>query len=195
MLKCRSRHSCSVQDCDFIVWTKKDVFVERIKPDVAFMEEKLLEAEHFFRVAVLPELLGHWISRPPEHTTSSTSMSSKVSSSSSNTQCIPLPTFSASSTPTTSKSRSVVPTMCSSTPVTQSITTATAVVPPSSQTNSTTDIYCYCKQGEYGTMIMCDNEGCEIGWFHLACLRLKREPKSAKWYCPDCKKHLKKTKC
>lgn len=142
--------------CDFIVWTKADIFVERITPDTDFMKEALLKAERFFHVAVLPELIGHWFSRPPGQATTSTPTSSSVSAA-------PLLTSSASS----SDSSSSVPT--------------------------TTDTICYCQQEEFGTMVGCDSETCEIGWFHLTCLGLKRKPRSAKWYCPDCRK-LKKPK-
>jgi hypothetical protein len=38
-------------------------------------------------------------------------------------------------------------------------------------------------------MIGCDNNDCEIEWFHLGCVGLnasnKPGPKS-KWYCPNC---------
>lgn len=47
--------------------------------------------------------------------------------------------------------------------------------------------YCYCQTGSYGEMVACDNDDCPREWFHLECIGLKSVPKSAKWYCDDCK--------
>ncbi|ORX54620.1 hypothetical protein DM01DRAFT_1322020 [Hesseltinella vesiculosa] len=46
-------------------------------------------------------------------------------------------------------------------------------------------VYCYCRQVSYGDMIACDNEECEIEWFHNECVGLTDPPKG-KWYCRDC---------
>ncbi|VDN59393.1 unnamed protein product [Dracunculus medinensis] len=48
-----------------------------------------------------------------------------------------------------------------------------------------------CNQGNswkisFGEMIGCDNEKCEIEWFHFECVDLKVKPKG-KWYCPQCR--------
>lgn len=48
------------------------------------------------------------------------------------------------------------------------------------------EIWCTCRQHEYGHMIQCDNNMCATGWFHISCMKLKRIP-SGKWYCPNCK--------
>ena len=113
------------------------------------MEENLDKVKHFFDVAVLPELIGRWFSRPTEH----------------------IPINSAS---------------CS-----QSTQT------PDTDMNEAeeTKMYCYCRQGEHGRMIGCDNVSCDYQWFHLDCLKLKSVPKSSKWYCPECRKlHKSKSK-
>ena len=34
--------------------------------------------------------------------------------------------------------------------------------------------YCYCNSPDVGKMIGCDNEDCEIEWFHLKCLKLPK---------------------
>jgi hypothetical protein len=57
---------------------------------------------------------------------------------------------------------------------------------PSSSNNEET--WCYCNQVESGNMVYCDNENCDIKWFHFTCLKLSNEPKSKLWYCPDCRK-------
>ncbi len=41
--------------------------------------------------------------------------------------------------------------------------------------------YCICQQVSYGEMIACDNENCEIEWFHYNCVGLSGPPKG-KWY-------------
>jgi len=46
--------------------------------------------------------------------------------------------------------------------------------------------YCLCSQISYGSMILCDNKGCEIKWFHFNCVNLTTKPKG-KWYCPPCR--------
>ena len=51
-----------------------------------------------------------------------------------------------------------------------------------------TDKYCYCKQGEHGKMVGCDNDSSSYQWFNLECLNLKNLPTSSKWHCPDCRK-------
>ena len=54
-------------------------------------------------------------------------------------------------------------------------------------------IWCYCRKGESGTMIACDNQACPIQWFHAVCLHLKKIPKG-KWLCPECnRKNVKKS--
>ncbi|KAH0282929.1 hypothetical protein M436DRAFT_41610 [Aureobasidium namibiae CBS 147.97] len=53
--------------------------------------------------------------------------------------------------------------------------------------------YCICGDVSHGTMIACDNEACEIEWFHLECVGLTELPgRRAKWYCPVCREKLKK---
>ena len=53
--------------------------------------------------------------------------------------------------------------------------------------------YCLCNQVSYGEMIGCDNEGCEIEWFHFQCVNLTSKPKG-KWYCPKCSQERQRKK-
>ena len=62
-----------------------------------------------------------------------------------------------------------------------------------SNSSSHEKVLCYCKQEEEGEMIACDHEQCSIVWFHTACLWITSIPKG-KWYCPDCRKIMKKGK-
>lgn len=41
-------------------------------------------------------------------------------------------------------------------------------------------------------MVACDKPDCPRQWFHLDCIGLKSVPKSAKWYCDECKDVLAK---
>lgn len=45
--------------------------------------------------------------------------------------------------------------------------------------------YCYCRKGEQGDMVACDNPSCPYEWFHFKCVGLKSPPEGA-WFCPDC---------
>uniref|UniRef100_A0A0R3PRD3 PHD-type domain-containing protein n=1 Tax=Angiostrongylus costaricensis TaxID=334426 RepID=A0A0R3PRD3_ANGCS len=38
----------------------------------------------------------------------------------------------------------------------------------------------------FGEMIGCDNDKCEIEWFHFECIGLTTKPKG-KWFCPNCR--------
>jgi len=53
-----------VDYCDFVVWTEQDLHIERIYPDNEFWEEALTKSTKFYRVGILPEILGKWYSRP-----------------------------------------------------------------------------------------------------------------------------------
>ena len=111
-----------------------------------FLKDNLEKVELLFQVAVLPELLGRWFSRPPVQTID------KPSQSDQDTQ-------------------------------------------PACSSSSSNAKYCYCQKEEDaygGDMVGCDNDGCIYQWFHLKCLRLKTFPRSLKWYCPDCRKGMKK---
>lgn len=34
--------------------------------------------------------------------------------------------------------------------------------------------YCLCKRVSYGEMVACENEDCEVEWFHFVCVGLKK---------------------
>ena len=64
--------------CDFVVYTKESIHIERIRPDNSFWEENVTKAKNFLEIGILPELLGRWFSRPPEQITSSLSTPSDL---------------------------------------------------------------------------------------------------------------------
>jgi inhibitor of growth protein 3 len=49
--------------------------------------------------------------------------------------------------------------------------------------------YCTCRQISYGAMVACDNEECEIEWFHYDCVGITQPPKG-KWFCLECTKKM-----
>ena len=56
--------------------------------------------------------------------------------------------------------------------------------------------YCVCQRVSFGPMIACDNENCDMEWFHYSCVGLSTEAKfKGNWYCPACtaeRRRLKK---
>lgn len=46
---------------DFVVWTEKGLYIERIFPDILFREDVLEKARSFFLFVILPELTGKLI--------------------------------------------------------------------------------------------------------------------------------------
>lgn len=46
-------------------------------------------------------------------------------------------------------------------------------------------VYCICRQVAFGDMVQCDDEECEIEWFHYPCVNIFKTPKN-KWLCPTC---------
>lgn len=49
---------CDIEDADFVVWSEKDIVIERILRDRAFFEAECEKIEPFFTYGVLPELVG-----------------------------------------------------------------------------------------------------------------------------------------
>ena len=48
------------------------------------------------------------------------------------------------------------------------------------------DVYCFCRKGEFGQMIACDNLFCPYKWFHFSCVNITSEP-DGNWFCSSCK--------
>ena len=56
-----------------------------------------------------------------------------------------------------------------------------------SQGANTQETWCYCNKEESGTMIFCENDKCQIKWFHMECLSIPKK----QWFCPECRKEKK----
>ncbi|KAF2168669.1 hypothetical protein M409DRAFT_65541 [Zasmidium cellare ATCC 36951] len=48
------------------------------------------------------------------------------------------------------------------------------------------NLYCICQKVSYGEMVGCDNDDCELQWFHYKCVGVTEEPKG-EWLCPNCR--------
>ena len=67
--------------CDFVLWTEKDVHIERIYSDEEFWLQKVPRVQHFFTTAILPELMGKFYSRTTSDHDQSTAASETDSAS------------------------------------------------------------------------------------------------------------------
>lgn len=59
-------HICDKSYCDFVVWTTKNMFIQRYYRNTPFFESNRAKVENVFKVGVLPELLGKWCTRRPK---------------------------------------------------------------------------------------------------------------------------------
>ena len=46
----------TVEYCDFVVWTTKDMFLQRVLPDTEFWDRVVTRAILFYKKGVLPEI-------------------------------------------------------------------------------------------------------------------------------------------
>ena len=147
---------CDVKFCDFVCWTTKGLFIERIFQDKNYLTSKLPQFRSFFCKYLLPEILTHKLYLGLE---SQQSVASQPA-------------------PTTNHVHSV-----SSQQTHPTIATSQDGQSVSSQpTANQDDVYCLCRKQEYGEMVACDN--CDE-WFHFPCVGLESEP-VGDWYCPTC---------
>jgi len=56
-------HVCDVEYADFVLWTEKDIHIERIEGDATMWRNVFNNSLSFFRKAILPELIGKFYSR------------------------------------------------------------------------------------------------------------------------------------
>jgi hypothetical protein len=64
--------------CDFVVWSPKEVHIERITLDEALIQTAIQTAERFWRLCVLPELLGKWYTRKQYPNVQSTALHTRT---------------------------------------------------------------------------------------------------------------------
>jgi len=56
---------CEVNYCDFVIWSPSETLILRIEKNTDFVKTAIDKASVFYKVCVLPELLGKWYSKPP----------------------------------------------------------------------------------------------------------------------------------
>ena len=49
--------------CDFVVWTQKEIFIERVLSDMHFFESQVKIVDDFYLKGILPELLSKYYTR------------------------------------------------------------------------------------------------------------------------------------
>ena len=55
---------CEAKYCDFVVWSEKDLFIQRVLPDKSFTEQAMESITAFFKLGIMLELVGKWFSKP-----------------------------------------------------------------------------------------------------------------------------------
>lgn len=106
--------------CDFVIWSPKIFFKERILPDLDFWNKHCEIALNFHREVIMPELLGKYFTKQE-------GLFKLVH-------------------------------------------------------------WCKCNGVDDGSpMINCDNDDCEIKWFHFKCVGISDTPDT--WFCNNCKKN------
>ena len=63
--------------CDFVVWTTDELHVERLTLDDTLITSALPSAESFFKLCILPELLGKWYTHKELQTRKNQSLQSE----------------------------------------------------------------------------------------------------------------------
>lgn len=56
-------HIVGADYCDFVVWNKNDMFVERILPDADLWDSVIPKVQEFFEHCILPEMLGRQLTK------------------------------------------------------------------------------------------------------------------------------------
>ena len=51
--------------CDFVVWSPCEFVTLRINPDAEFISQVVDKVTKFFKLGVLPELVGKWFTKAP----------------------------------------------------------------------------------------------------------------------------------
>ena len=51
--------------CDFVVWSPNEFIVLRISPDAEFIAQAIDKVTNFFKLGVLPVLVGKWYTKAP----------------------------------------------------------------------------------------------------------------------------------
>ena len=51
--------------CDFVIWSPTKFVVLHINPDIQFISQAIDKVTNFFKLGILPELVGKWFTKSP----------------------------------------------------------------------------------------------------------------------------------
>jgi len=171
--------------CDFVVWKKNDMFIQRIICDLTFITDTLNKIPPFITLCILPELIVKWFTRPAEPSVDPVyGGASEVA-----WESLEGPSDMMTLHSTEVNVMTVASDMLTST---QHIL---QVLEDSDHSEDDT-LWWYCQQSMQEELVGCDNPNSKIKWFYLSCLQLmvSQLPKS-KWCCPKCHKERHQSKC
>ena len=202
---------CHTKYCDFVVWNKDQFVCQRVVYDEQFIKAKIIDLEEFVIKCILPELIAKWFTKHELSTGSSGSRdSSDVPHHDADEE------HATENVTTTRPSSDSVGTAGpdndmnlksaqshthndddehahsddDSTEELGAENLGTDVCSSSGDTtNSGSEQWCYCRQDEdFDYLIGCDNQHCQIQWFHLSCVNMTMdEVPDGDWFCPDCR--------
>ena len=142
--------------CDFFVWSPQNFICIRVAFDQVFCLAELDKATSFHSKCILPEILCRYFTVGISH-------------------------------------ESVPDTVCTNTDMFGNVTVAseetvqTQVVKSEKPRITKKTLYCTCRGKDDGSeMICCDNDKCEIGWYHFRCINMTHAPID-KWFCENCR--------
>ena len=195
--------------CDFIVCAVSnnkgaEIVQQRILPDPQHWETVLPKLEQFWRIGVLPEVLGRWYTRKhtvievPQSSSNGICYCRKVASDNtvkcSNPKC-PIGLFHLDCLGIESTTKVWYCPNCRSLPEFRRSTKSTNY-PATTEALKLSSI-CICKEkpSDKDRLLKCHSVDCKNGkFFHLACLGFKRMPNNSNtWICPVCKGSTKTT--
>ena len=160
--------------CDFVVWSKKKIIVERIVKDHALWDDISVRAVEFHRKCVMPEMAFKFFSNQKKNTSFNGNSNFSGANAFSN----------------------VDDAHCDNTDSFGNVVYGSTVTIGNDENVSGSDlvadeireVYCVCRCPDDGSkMIECANKTCDMKWFHFRCVNLKRAPKGD-WFCLKCKK-------
>lgn len=199
--------------CDFVVCGvdtegNAHLLIERIMPDTQHMDRVLPKLEAFWRICILPEILGRWYTRRLSVPVSMPkdggicfcrAESGKTTVTCSNTDC-PYKEFHKSclALDSVTMPKTWYCPNCSRLPQFKRGKGKSVAMSKSQQSvvnkaASQCDSICICsvKATLHDKLVQCHNQNCTSGkFFHIPCLGLKRMPNNSKttWQCPACRK-------
>ncbi|KAK7499783.1 hypothetical protein BaRGS_00008874 [Batillaria attramentaria] len=143
-----------------------DTCIIRIDADEAFWSQCLEKASVFFEKVCLPELVGRHFTCGGKKPAADT----KTGKSSHRKPLCPSPQKGSTAASSSKRASSVSPSK------------------QRQRKRQSKKLWCSCRKTEdYDNMVACENENCEVQWYHLSCVGLNHTPEADEvWFCPTC---------